>query len=400
MKTRYQNIGLLDMRGLTEEKVESIHSIRDIGVVLINEETKALFQRVRTGDVGAVICVPKGCGVVQCNGKHRVEAHALQGGESVYLMVNGVLEVAREVTPELLRATVVGGSVNGKLFGTVSQVAALHALGLSVNGTNCAYPDDCALREGGEPMEPAEARRLEGKVYLLRCVELREGVLAALEERGVTLYGNSGLAYPAAEYARLKAVWQGTGKLIEIPEGYRFVTGDLQIDKNSAYRLRGKLMVHGDLELSDDLPETALAALEAIHVRGEVRLRAALLDALLPKLEGDPEIQAYDGVLLSNDAVLNLTAEMLQNLSQPVTLYNCGQLSVAKEVSTELLLQKVCAIRNNGMLRVSAEQYGAILPRLTNTGHVSTEQETRGERADKLSSADENVVMDVGSYIL
>ena len=399
MKTRFQSIGVLDLRGLTEEKARDIERVEDIGTVLLTERSREVFRQLRVKNVGTTFCLPEGVCLSRINGTHHMEA-GMGDGAPVFLMVNGTLDIAREVTVEQLRAQIAGGVINGMALGAASQIAALHACGVSVNGAVEAYPDDCTLRNGYEPVELAEAQRMVGKVYLRRRVELQAGVPTLLKQNGAMLHGSSGLVYQAAERDAIAAVWNGSGTVREIPQGTRYVAGDLWVDARNAYRLRGKLMIDGGLVLQADVPDAALDALEALHVFGKALVPARLLDALLGKLTNEPDMRVYEGTLLRNEGELELSEAMLSALPEAITLLNDGTLTLAEGLPIALLRQKLRLLLNSGVVTLTAEQKGALLPLTVNDGVMQPPgTENQSEHEEPLSEG-VNLVAHLGEYIL
>lgn len=400
MRLRVQDIGLLDLTKATDETLNGIESIRDVGLVLVEAGKSALLQQISISDVGNVQTIPEGATLFQVNGTHQVTANAPDTA-SVYLCVNGKLVVQPDVSADQLRRQLIGGLVNGKVVCTKAQLAVLTSLGLRVNGKLDAYPEGCQYRDGNAPLTCNEAALAEKDLYLAERVTAEAGSLALLRQAGRKLFGDRGIVVQESDREDLRAVWHGTGEMVVVPEGFRFVNKSLDVSAATNYQLRGKRFVHGSLTLQASVEPHHLEALEAIHVTEKVTLPIALLDAFLPKLVNEPEILPYEGRLVVNGVELMLTEAMLTQSDQPLTLLNKAAMTVEKTVSPALLREKVALLINCASLKLTREQQGALFDRLENNAYVDTEDaEAACEPAEEPIPEDVRVIRDTGYLML
>lgn len=364
MKTYIKNVAVLDMRKATPERVDQIAGIGNTALILVSAETAPLVSRLNIGNTAAVVEVPEGAELVMYNGNATVAN--LKDTSLVFLMANGNLSIGDQVTPEEIRGAVTGGIVNGNLNAKESQVGALVAAGIHVNGNLNVYPDDVRLRDTDEPLTAHEAMGADAPLYLTRRVVIEPGAAAAFAEKGMLLYGRRGAIIPAQESQAFYRVWKGKGKVLQIPEGFSLMDGTQDIRRAKALLLRGKRFIIGDLFLHEDVDMQSLQALESLVVTGNLFLPEALLAPMLDRLHEEPELVPYAGALMRLDGEMTLTPGALPD--GPAALYVDGQITFSDAFTPEMLRGGVTLLYNNGVVRLSEAQRAALLPVLLGDG--------------------------------
>lgn len=378
MKTYLRNVGVLDMRGATPEGVAQIERLGNAGVVLVSPATRALLAQMQTDNIGAVVEVPEDAELVSHNGRSVLPP---LGDRPVYLLVNGNLTVAEDVQPDQLRA-VVGGLVNGKITAKRAQLAALLVAGVQVNGKTLTYPDDARLRTADTPLTGAEVASMDRPPYLTRHVRVERGAIDAARAQGLSLYGAAGAIIDAADAEAFFGVWQGEGDVWQVPEGFTLTQGDRMIGAREA-PLRGKRMIAGDVALREDIAPEQLAALDALRVTGLLFVPVALLDAVLGKLDGEPELVPYEGVLLRMEGAGALPDD-LSALPGRIALWVEGVLTLPGALSPEALRERITLLYLDGVAEVTPAQQMALLPVVAGSGQLVTEDVGEEEAEEAL----------------
>lgn len=397
MKTYIRNVAILNMLHATPESVEEIAGIGNVAVIVVTEKTKQLLGRMEVDSIASVVLAPDDAEPVVVNGEYTL--CALPGPARLLLLVNGMLTVDAAVTPGDIARTVCGGLVNGEILATDVQAAALSAAGVAVNGGVSAYPDGARLRGQRTPLSAAEAGAMDAPVYLARRASLEPGVPGILQQKGLTLHGARGAVVQEADAAAFYAIWRGSGDVVQVPQGYTLLQGDRSVTRQTApLLLRGSRMVAGNLSLREDVEEKALAALEALWVGGRLVVPEPLLEALLPRLHSEPELIPYQGTLVQETGVLDITEGLLAPLDRAAFVVD-GVTSIAPDLSPQLLRERVSLLYVDGVLNMTPRQQAALAPVLLGSYQIS-EGGQGDEDAGAQPGGDVRIVGNAASYVL
>lgn len=381
MKTIVRDVVVLDARSASAQTLAEIEAVQGVVLLLLSERTAPLFSHVKCEDVVNLCVVPEDVNLVSTNGS--VELAADRSGARRMLMVNGAVRVDPAMTPEEIRAQVVGGTVNGSVFCSASQLGALSAVGLQVNGSTQAYPDGWTLRAAEHPVTLEETAALAqgARLYLTRRVLLEAGTAQALRSKGVRLASAKGLLCFAQDAEALGGIYEGDlGSCLFVPDGYKIERDGLDVGQRTALRLRGRLYVLGGLTIREDVSADQLSKLEALRVKGRLLAPLSLMDALLERVEGDAEWLPYEGALVVSDGQMELTRASLSRMADKVALVNDGMLRIDPEIPPEELRARVTLLANDGMCVLTAEQRGALSDVIVGDGQF---QEADGEKEEQ-----------------
>lgn len=361
MKTVIQDVVVLDARNASAEAIADIVAVRDVVLLLLSERTAPLFSHVKCEDVVSMWVVPEDASLLSTNGSMELAADV--DGARRMLMVNGEVRVDPAMTPEEIRAQIVGGTVNGSVLCSASQLGALSAVGLQINGSAESYPDGWTLRASRRPVTLAETAALAqgARLYFTQRALLEAGAAQALCAKGVRVRAPKGLLCFAQDAEALGGLYEGdlSGCLF-VPDGFKVEQAALDVGARTAFRLRGKLYVQGGLTIREDVRADMLSKLEALRVEGRLIAPLSLMDALLERVEGDAEWLPYEGALLVCGEKMELTPASLARMADKVAIVNGGMLSVDPEIPPEELRARITLLVNDGMCRLTDAQRGAL----------------------------------------
>lgn len=397
MKTILKNIATLDARNATQESVEEIQQIKNIGIMLVSEESKPFLNKLNMKNVGIILETPDdNVDVQMVNGSHTLSE--LTPDKKIFLMCNGSLMIDPGLTAERISQVVVGGIVNGTITGTQSQIGAMNSAGLKINGSSTIYPDDATIHQGGM-LSRAEALSLSGTMYFTKRVILEEGAATVLQQAGVRLDGRSGAIVPQAEAETFYAVWGGKGKVVQLPEGFTLMEGDQNIDRTRAAMMRGKRFILGNLTVRDGVTAESLKALESLYVTGKVYLPESLIEILLDKLHNEPEAIPYRGTLVKLEGVHEINEGYLSSYSE-FSLIAEGVLTIDPDLPPQVLKERIAMLEVDGMLTLTPEQESALLPVLAGDYQITRANPVEEESSEDEEPGDVRVIKNLGSYIL
>lgn len=402
MKTRFENLALLDMTTATPEAVEAIDSIGNAALVLVSTDTKPLLPKIKFDNLAMVIELPSGVRPSMHNGHYTMGAESMAA--PFYFIVNGHMTVAPEVLPDDILAKMKGGMVNGHLLCSSSQLAAMEACGLKVNGKSTVYPDGAMLREGHEPLAMWEAESLTKPLFLTHSIVIEKGVLEVLAAKGMHLFGKDGAIVEKSDARDFHQIWKGSGSILYLPEGFSLHEGTLDVNPRNAYVVKGKRYVTKDLIIRETAPGDVLKNLQAIHIGGKVLVPTHMLPQLMEKLVNEPELLPYDGALIMIEGDYSLTSDILANLPPVISLYSIGVIHIDPAIPGETLKGRIAMLFNKGVVNMTPAQQGALYDVLINEGVVNhdeggdEEEETKEEPA--AINPDLNVIDNTAYFVL
>ncbi|MEM0914511.1 MAG: M56 family metallopeptidase [Planctomycetota bacterium] len=92
--TRYEDLPLLDLRGMSEEDLRNIESIEDVALVIVSESNRGALGSVTIQDVATVLPLPDDAKVTTMTGQLKLGPEAFQGNDEksdILLVVGQVI---------------------------------------------------------------------------------------------------------------------------------------------------------------------------------------------------------------------------------------------------------------------------------------------------------------------
>lgn len=197
-----------------------------------------------------------------------------------------------------------------------------------------------------------------GNVGLLNLLNATEESVKAYES-----FGNVGAVLYRTGQAHLLSLLNigNMGRAIEVPEGYGYYNGVLNIDSSYLDSLDGalKLVVNGLVIIGPDVRQEQLASsLLKLNIHGDLYVPSGLegvASRIFP--EGSHTVKVYEGAKprFENGSFL-LSNAFLQSVEEPANLVVNGLLTLPKDLDMELFNEKINQIQVNGMVSVHEEQ--------------------------------------------
>lgn len=353
------NTGVCDIRGVAEETLESYERVEiTCGLLLSNPAAQALLSRHQVEvNTGSTMELEGNVKLSTSNGIMKLTPGQLPPEDKTVLLVNGSLDVAPGC--EALLKSYAAMMINGTV--TLPESMAGLLAGFTINGTVHTYPD--------------EAIRLRSTVVLDRTFALRarQDALYYASDRIIALAGDIDFAKLAAKNVRFTTKWLVIAEsLVEaamplfdektdiqiVPNGCVYLDDDTVLDEALIRRHGGKLYIDGDLILTEDGPW--LDQVSCLRVDGDVLVTRELesrLDAM--DLEyGD--LYIVSGTMLNGRVNMTLTAGMLEDAEDGLSLVSCANVDVAEDVPVQLLREKLVGVIACANVRCTGEQLAAI----------------------------------------
>jgi hypothetical protein len=229
------NIGLLDIRNITDETIAEIEAIGSVGLMLFSPETAHFVARLDTGNVGAVVQASRSATVV--NSRYVIASGQLRDSSPLELFVNGTLIVEPEVTAEEIEAGLRSVGVNGQVLVPRHLAGVFQSRVTYQNGKLTSYdPKDVLVTSSAtfdaerlSALPDGTSFHVAGRLALSGVIDdgLLRGKIARISGSGrLRLHEEN-----AARVSSLIASSQGDLKLDVIPAGFTLVEEPVTIDE-------------------------------------------------------------------------------------------------------------------------------------------------------------------------
>jgi len=383
------NIGVLDIRKATEETVASMGAVGNVGLILHSPETAHLVARMRAGNLGITVEVPPGFEMRTHNGNLVITHNYFEDETTpVFLLVNGRLEIARDVPPEQIASGLGGLVVNGQLIYPESLAGALKSKIRQVNGEELSYPEGDRLVRGSLKMDQTYLRSLGDSSTLvvtgtLNMPEVLPNDLLEQKLRKLHVKGSVRCYAENAEtiLARLSdRHWNPHMKVI--PSGFALIQRRVVLDHASLRSLPGrKLYCTRRTQVDNELDPAILdESLEALICEGLLICPTALKEVISRKCNVlETKTAFYEGEPWIVDGVLELAASRFDYLEGKSSLFVFGVLTISPDVEPGVLADRLADVHNFGLINCAVEQMGAIQARLRTNDGVLEESTEAGD---------------------
>lgn len=367
------NVGILDIREATEEALDGIGTIGNVGMILHSPATAGWISRLNAGNVGSTVQVPIGASVL--TGTETWGRTSMEGEEPLHMVVVGALLLDPHVPREALEERLHSLTVVGEVSCPDHLAGVLRSKAREVTGQLRAYPwveggrffaeevtlDDPfleALEDGShvvaidgvsapEVLDDELLRRKVSSLYIGGRLHCREESLAALRSR---LHDRS-----------------PSPKTTIVPAGFEPVDGRLRLDQAALGSLPGRRLyctglVEFDSEVEAAPLEDALDALQTTrlliapaHLEGSLAARCDLLQT---------KAVFYEEELWHIEDKAELLPSRFEWLEGKATLLVRGDLRIAADIDPQVLADRLHKVHNLGRIVCTPEQIGALQARL------------------------------------
>jgi hypothetical protein len=364
------NVNVLDLRKATAETVADIRRIGNVNILLYSRATAPLVPRLNLGNVNVSVEVPEHAQVV--TGQVVIGPDYFQGREEpLFLAVTGQVLVKPDVALEDVEKGLGGLAVVGQILCPEPLLGAVQAKTSQLVGQSVGYPPAGRLIMGSLVLDEAFLQGLEDGSDLtvlgsLRLPEVVPSDLLAKKLGKLHVTGSIRVHEENAEAIRAR-LSNGAVKVRVIPAGYVLVANPLVLDDTVLEALSTpKLYCLERVEVdATTSPEVLDERLDQIEAR-DLLLCPAGLKGVMSRKCNLLETQAifYEGELWLVDGQEQLPASRFEYLVGKATLVVTGALAIDPDVEPKVLADRLAKVHNQGMIKCTPEQKGAIQARL------------------------------------
>lgn len=397
------NCGDCDARNVREETLTAYESITiNAGDILVTPESKALLYKHNvTMNCADVLELPMDAQLRTINGSAQIKSTDTVP-QKTYLQVNGSLEIGPGSQKVLEQYA--GVSVNGAVYCPESVSGYLGKL--NVNGSVSVYPDEAIVLKRTAVIDKTFVLRAKERLYwsakrmIMVDPELDGAALAA---KGVR-FSTREVLLAQSKVEELIDLIDERADIVILPDGTKVLDDDAKLSDTLLRRYGTKLYIQGDLVVPEESGE-ALARLEYLNVRGDVKVAELWKERLLEKAEEiTGEVEVLKGLLLKDKLSLRISRELLERETKGVWAEDCVRVKIDPDVPEELLLERL-TLRDCVMVYCTAEQETAIGAISTDVVNVYTEADEKATMGGLLDGVKgildlDTKVINAGDYVL
>lgn len=359
-KTLKVNCAVCDVRHITEELLNTYAQVKiNAATIITNHEVQALLGRYGVKlNAASTLNLDEDVRFTSVNGSGRIFPGQTMAGEKVFLIVNGALEI--EAGSEEVLKNYAGIMVNGALTCPESMTGLLSAV--TVNGATRTYPDGAIRLKNTAVLDRFfHLRAKQDALYYAssKIVALASDInFGSLAEKNVRFVTRKLLVSESLAEAAVPLFDEKTDIVI-LPDGCAYVDDDAELNGTLIKRYGGKLYIDGRLTIGSDAA-AVLDQVSYLQISDNLRVCRSLKDRVLEMDLTYDKLRVIGGVLICDRPALELTAALLSDAEDGVSIVDCANVTIAEDVTPELLKEQLVSITDSVVFCANKEQMSVV----------------------------------------
>lgn len=359
-KTLKVNCAVCDVRHITEELLNTYAQVKiNAATIITNHEVQALLGRYGVKlNAASTLNLDEDVRFTSVNGSGRIFPGQTMAGEKVFLFVNGTLEI--EAGSEEVLKNYAGIMVNGSLTCPESMTGLLSAV--TVNGATKTYPDGAIRLKNTAVLDRFfHLRAKQDALYYAssKIVALASDInFGSLAEKNVRFVTRKLLVSESLAEAAVPLFDEKTDIVI-LPDGCTYVDDDAELNGTLIKRYGGKLYIDGRLTIGPDAA-AVLDQVSYLQISDNLRVCRSLKDRVLEMDLTYDKLRVIGGVLICDRPALELTAALLSDAEDGVSIVDCANVTIAEDVTPELLKEQLVSITDSVVFCANKEQMSVV----------------------------------------
>ena len=397
-KKLHVNTATCDVRNITEEFLSQYEKVEiNTATVVTNQAAQLLLAKYAVEiNAASSISVEGGIRFSQVNGPMTLSGGQTVPRESIVACVNGPLTL--EPGCEEVLKSYVGMTVNGPVTCPESMTGLLGSF--HINGPVQSYPDGAILLKKSTVLDRFfHLRAKQDALYYAakRIIALAPDVnFEKLAEKNVR-FATKTLIISESHAETAIPLFNDKADIVVLPDGCAYVDDNAELDENLIKRYGGKLFIGGCLSVGAD-SAPLLDQVSYLKVDGDLLVCKSLKDRVMAMDIEYDELIVVGGVLIADRANVEISAAMLENAADGVSVQDCAIVSFAEDVTPDLLRDKLVSIGDCATIQCTPEQRPVIEELARDVAWISCGDEVEKAIENEISE-DENVVeINAASY--
>ena len=392
-KTLKISAAVCDVRNVTEELLSAYEKVKiNAATVITNQASRTLLGKYAAElNCAETMTLEENVRFAQFNGSMKITPSQVASEERTCLMVNGTLDIeaGSEEALKNYAAIIVNGSVT-----CPDSIKDILGNTLTVNGALTTYPDGCIrLKKAAVLDRFFHLRARQDALYYAdsRIIALAPDIdFGRLAEKNVRFATRKLLVSEALAEAAVP-LFDEKVDIVVLPDGCSYVGDDAELDEALLKRCGGKLYIAGDLTIGAKAAGL-LEQLSFLRVNGDLLVTRGLKDQVLGMDVEYGGLHVVGGTLLTGWASQTITAYMLENAEDGLSAMNCAHISIAADVTPELLREKLVSIIGCASVSCAAREQKDVVGLLAKDVASLTLDSQEDEEDDEGPAGDENIV--------
>ena len=390
-KTLKVNCAVCDVRSITEDLLSSYEEVRiNSATIITNREVQALLGRHGVKiNAASTLNLDENVRFASVNGSGRIFPGQTMTGEKVFLIVNGSLEI-EPGSEEVLR-NYAGIIVNGSLTCPESMTGLLSAV--TVNGATTTYPDGAIRLKNSTVLDRFfHLRAKQDALYYAarRIIALTPDIdFAKMAEKNVRFVTKELLVTESLAEAAVPLLDE-RADIVILPDGCAYVKDDAELSESLLKRYGGKLYIGGDLSIPPD-SAAVLDQVSYLQINGDLQVCRSLKNRVLEMDLTYDKLRVVGGLLICDRPALELTAALLSDAEDGVSVMDCANVTIPADVTPELLKAQLVSVTDSIVFCASKEQM-SVIQALAVDSAVSLLLSDEAEEEEDEEEDDENTV--------
>lgn len=387
--SKVMNIGVLDVRGISEEVAGKIGELENIGVLIENDRSQILLKDTKKSNVGSTIKIADGqdLKVIMHNGELKVDQEYLEGILSpIVLLLNGRIVFDKTVDNITLNEKIHSIMVNGELICPKRLAGLLQSKG-TINGQLLGYASDYNFYNGSIKLTNKFLKSIKGnsKISLKKLVVLEDIDPVLLEEKISNMevlkkliiveeYEDVVSQYIDDYYGIKKIIVPGNGREV------KYIDENINLDNTSILKYdHNVVFVDGrvSIKLTEDVDFSSYIEL---LICDKVVCNEETYEMIKNNLGEEVKVEIIEGQLIENLGKMVLTGD----IEEKMTIVNKGKLVLDENLNYDSFVENVISIKNYGLIEGPEDKLGIIRSVIKeNYGKIKAVGEDKKGEGDK-----------------
>jgi hypothetical protein len=404
MSTLIRNVGILDARKATPEKLLGIGKLNNIGVLVVNPEIKEQLMKISMMNVGSTLELTEDYKFHI--GPKVINRQLLEDSETpVKLVVVGQINVEPDIPVELLQAKLGGLYLVGQAAVPENLYGAFMAKMKEVTGMVDVLPASGKGITGKVTISNVYLEGLEDgtELNVLGKVIFEEGVDPGLFTAKIAaLHVTGAVGCLDTQEGMLRKVLRDTGKVkVKITRGdCHYLPDGTRLDPFTLLSVKKPVICcSGVLVLDEQITPELFKDKDVRFEAGTIYFPTSLMSQMLTRLEKNTKGLAYEpGKLELATGEQQMTPVRLEAMADKSTLVVSGALAFDPAVMPETIAAKIGVLDLFGQITAAKDAASILQSKLRqNDGAIKTLGEEEEEEAVE---GFDHVIENVATYVL
>ncbi|MBD5160653.1 MAG: hypothetical protein HDT14_01235 [Oscillibacter sp.] len=393
-KTLRVSCATCDIRNLSEETLSRYEKVEiSAATIITNQAAQALLSKYQAEiSAAATFSVEGDVRFSTFNGPVTLSPGQSVPQEKTVVVINGPLTLEPGCEEQL--KSYVSATINGPVTCPASMTGLL--VGFHINGPIQPYPDGAAILKRSTVLDRFfHLRARQDALYYAakRVIALAPDIdFARLAEKNVR-FATRTLIVSESNAEAAVPLFDDKADIVVLPDGCAYVDDDAQLNEALLKRCGGKLYIGGDLIVGPD-SAALLDQVSYLKIDGDLLVCRSLRDRVLSLDASYGHLFVVGGVLLNGRPVVNLTAEMLADAEDGLTVANCATVYIKEDVTPELLRGNLVSLLSCAVVFCASREQQSIVQTVASDNTTVSALIEADEEAGEIDvpGKDENVV--------